>query len=209
MELTNTLFQLVVVILSVIVHEVSHGYAALWFGDNTAKHAGRLTLNPLPHIDPIGSVIIPGFLALSGSGMLFGWAKPVPVNLDNLLNKRVGSFVVAIAGIASNLLIALVFGLVLRMLLSSGLSSPELFYACSVIVVTNISLGIFNLLPVPPLDGSKVFAALLPLSVRMYLLRFEQYSFYIGLAFLLFISRFDFISPVIRFLYGVLVGVAI
>lgn len=209
MELANTLLQLFVVIISVIIHEVSHGYAALYFGDQTAKRAGRLTLNPLPHIDPIGSVILPGLLALSGSGVLFGWARPVPVNLDNLTNKKFGSFVVSIAGIASNFLIAIVFGLLLRVLTHTGVLSAPLFYACSVIIITNLGLAIFNILPIPPLDGSKIFAAILPYSVRLYLLQFEQYSFYIGIAFLLFISRFDFISPLIRFLYGVLVGVGI
>lgn len=157
---------LVVLILSIVLHEVSHGYAANWLGDPTARLAGRLSPNPLLHIDPMGSVILPAMLFLSNAPFLFGWAKPVPYNPYNLNNQRWGEAIVAVAGPGANFLLALIFGTIIRF--SEVIGIPEsavglLFY----IVYLNVFLGVFNLIPIHPLDGSKVLEPFLPLRARM------------------------------------------
>lgn len=155
-----------VLILSIVIHEVAHGYMANWLGDPTARLAGRLTLNPIPHIDPVGSILIPALLALSSSGLLFGWAKPVPYNPYNLRNQRWGEALVAFAGPGVNLLIAFVFAMLIRIGLQSGLA-PAFLELATYVVYINILLAFFNLIPIPPLDGSKVLASLLPLGLQM------------------------------------------
>ena len=126
MDATNVVFYIAVLIMSVVIHEVSHGFVAEYFGDKTARFAGRLTLNPLKHLDLFGSVLLPIILVLSHSPFLLGWAKPVPYNPENLSNKRLGMFAVASAGILANLSIAVIFGIIIR--LTSGLSIPIGFY---------------------------------------------------------------------------------
>ncbi|HVU75716.1 MAG TPA: site-2 protease family protein [Candidatus Paceibacterota bacterium] len=158
MQITDTLFLIVVIIFSAIVHEVMHGVAADSLGDKTARYAGRLTLNPIPHIDPFGSIILPILLALSGSSFFFAWAKPVPYNPYNLRPGRFSEAIVAGAGPLSNLVIALLMGLVMRAIPMSADVASVLF----IIIVVNVMLTLFNLIPVPPLDGSKVLEALLP-----------------------------------------------
>lgn len=153
-------------ILSVIIHEVAHGYMANWLGDPTARLAGRLTLNPIPHIDPVGSILIPVLLALSSAGLLFGWAKPVPYNPYNIRNQRWGEALVAFAGPGVNLLIAGVFALLIRSGLPFGFA-PSFIELAVHIVYINILLAFFNLIPLPPLDGSKVLASLLPLKLQL------------------------------------------
>lgn len=149
-----------ILIFSVIIHELAHGYAALMLGDPTARLAGRLTLNPIPHLDPIGSVLIPAILALTPSGIIFGWAKPVPYNPYNLSNQKWGEAFVAFAGPGTNLLLALIFGLVLRFSATTlPVATVEIL---TFVVLINIVLAFFNLIPFPPLDGSKVLGALLP-----------------------------------------------
>lgn len=155
MELSTIIF-IVVLIASVIIHEVSHGYMAYFLGDNTAKLAGRLTLNPLPHIDLLGSIIIPAFLVLSNSPIMFGWAKPVPYNPYNL--KRGGKFaegLVALAGPLSNILLALFFALLYKTSFISSSIALQVIYM-------NLFLALINLVPIPPLDGSKILPAFLP-----------------------------------------------
>ena len=159
---------LVVLMLTIILHEVAHGYAALLLGDPTAEQEGRLTLNPIPHIDILGTLIIPGFLILTNAGILFGWAKPVPYNPYNLKG-RYGEAIVAVAGPGINILIAIVFGLLFRF--GSGILPASLLLLCTVIVPVNLFLAFFNLIPIPPLDGSKIAMTLLPLHLR---LRLEQ-----------------------------------
>lgn len=155
----DTIFLIVILIFSVILHEIAHGYVADMQGDPTARLAGRLTLNPVPHIDLFGSILLPALLIMTGSGVVVGWAKPVPYNPYNLKNQRWGTLGVALAGVAMNFLIALIFGLLIRF--ATGL--PLSFLAIAkMIVVLNIVLGTFNLLPIPPLDGSKVLLALFP-----------------------------------------------
>lgn len=159
MTIGSTVFLVAIIIFSAIIHEVMHGYAADWLGDKTARYAGRLTLNPLPHIDPFGSVILPLLLALSGSPIFFGYAKPVPYNPYNLRPGRFSEAIVAGAGPASNLVIALIGGLIIRT--GAFASVTDIIF---LIVVVNVMLCLFNLIPIPPLDGSKVLEALLPRS---------------------------------------------
>lgn len=155
------IFTIIVLIISVIIHEVAHGYAAQALGDPTAKLAGRLTLNPLPHIDLLGSIIVPGLLVLSQAGFLFGWAKPVPYNPFNLKNQRWGEAIVGAAGVATNLLIAVLFAVIARMSYASGMS--DFAELAIVIVFVNLFLGLFNLIPFPPLDGFTVLRGILPI----------------------------------------------
>jgi len=154
-------FGLIILVFSVIVHELSHGYVALMLGDATAKYAGRLTLNPLKHLDPIGSFLVPLITYWSG-GFIFGWAKPVPYNPYNLRGGKWSPALVAVAGPLSNLLIAIMLAIVLHFLAVTGLLSQAFAKICIVAIATNIFLAFFNLIPIPPLDGSKVIAAALP-----------------------------------------------
>lgn len=166
------------VILSIIFHEVAHGYIADLLGDPTARYAGRLTLNPLPHIDPIGSVVIPGILALTGSSFLIGWAKPVPYNPYNLKNQRWGEALVSVAGPLTNILLAVLFGLVLRFF---GGALPEEGTAILIIATfANLSLAILNMIPIPPLDGSKVLRSLLPYGLAASYGRMEAFTYALG-----------------------------
>lgn len=152
---------IVVLIISVIIHEMAHGYAANWLGDPTARLAGRLTANPLVHIDPLMSVILPGLLIVSGSPILFGAAKPVPYNPYNLTNQKWGEAIVAFAGPAANLIIAAAFALLIRF--ADILQLTDTFITISIqIIVLNIFLAFFNLVPIPPLDGSKILPRFLP-----------------------------------------------
>jgi Zn-dependent protease len=164
MEAFTDAFIVAVVVFSAVVHEVMHGVMADWLGDPTARYAGRLTLNPLKHLDPFGSVILPAILALTHSPVLFGWAVPVPYNPYNLrsdgLFARFGEALVAAAGPLSNLALALLFGIVIRFDVMPG--ANDLLF---VVVVVNTMLFLFNLIPVPPLDGSKILSAILPRSL--------------------------------------------
>lgn len=162
---------LVILILSIILHEVAHGYAANSLGDPTARLAGRLTLNPLPHIDPIGSVLVPLLGVLSPANILFGWAKPVPYNPYNLRNRRWAEAAVALAGSATNIALAVIFGLIVRY--GVNLPEPALLIA-SVISFANLFLGLFNLIPFPPLDGFTALRAILPWSASYRLQQFED-----------------------------------
>ncbi len=166
------LFIIAALILSIVVHEAAHGYAANWLGDPTARLAGRLTLNPVAHIDLFGSIIVPGLLYISSAGILFGWAKPVPYNPYNLKNQRWGEAMVAGAGPLVNIIIALVFGLLIRFSATLGLNDAFLALS-SYIVYINILLAFFNMIPIPPLDGSKVLAALLPIRAQM---RYQEFG---------------------------------
>ncbi len=171
--------QIVALALAIILHEVAHGYAALQLGDPTAKYAGRLTLNPIAHVDLWGTILIPLLLIVVQSPVLFGWAKPVPVNYYNLRNGKWGPVIVALAGPAMNLLLVLVFGLAARFA-PEGTALPYLFYT---IASVNAILMFFNLIPIPPLDGSKVLY--LFLDRRPEVIRFlEQYSLFILLGIL-------------------------
>lgn len=159
MELIDAIFLIAIIMFSAIIHEVAHGVAADRLGDPTARYAGRLTLNPIPHLDPFGSLLLPLILALSGSPIFFGWAKPVPYNPFNLqASPRWGEAIVAFAGPASNFAIAIVAALFIRV----GVLPADVAGVVFLVVLVNVMLGIFNLVPIPPLDGSKILSALLP-----------------------------------------------
>ncbi len=174
----DTVLLFVLIAYSIILHEIAHGAAALWYGDPTARAHDRLTLNPLPHIDPIGTILVPLVLALAGAPVL-GWAKPVPVNRYNLEPRVRGEIVVAVAGVAVNFLIAALVAAALP--LSEGQLRSVLLHA----LFANVSLGVFNLLPIPPLDGSHVVAKLLPPGIRE---SYERIGFYGVFVLLLLMS---------------------
>lgn len=181
-----------IIIGSVIVHEVSHGLVASWFGDDTARRAGRLTLNPVPHIDPIGSIVLPGLLALSGS-TIFGWAKPVPVVPARFTRPEAHMAATAIAGPISNILLAVAAG---RFLVPAVDGSLTMTRVALGIVVLNAVLAVFNLLPIPPLDGSRLLPLILPPEGKRLYARIEPYGFVILILLLLWVDGF------FRFLSG-------
>ena len=189
----STWILLAVLIPAIILHEVSHGVVALAFGDDTAKQAGRLTLNPIAHVDPVGSVALPLLLAIAGAP-LFGWAKPVPVNPRNLRNPRQQSLLVSLAGPATNIVLALAVAIVLRATTGASLSR-ELILQFGVI---NVVLATFNLLPIPPLDGSAVIERFLPTQWWPGWLRLRQYSFAI-LFLLVFLLPGDYLGRLFDF----------
>jgi Zn-dependent protease len=195
-----TLFIIAIFIMSVVIHEVSHGLAALWLGDPTAKYMGRLTLNPISHVDPVGSILVP-LIAFFAGGFIFGWAKPVPYNPYNLRDQKYGPAIVGAAGPLANILIALVFGFFLRVLLVTGKISISdggaIATVFSYAIMINILLAFFNLIPFPPLDGSKLLFAFLPIreETKMHL---EQFGL-----FFLFILIYVFSGPISIFLHSV------
>jgi Zn-dependent protease len=167
------IFQLIVLIFSVMIHEISHGYVAEKLGDPTARLAGRLTLNPIKHIDVFGSILLPFLLFISGSGVILGWAKPVPYNPFNLhKDMKYGPLKVALAGPASNILLLVVLSIFAR--LTVGVLSPTIIALFGFIAFLNIYLAIFNLVPIPPLDGSKILPLILP---RRYAFNIERFGF--------------------------------
>lgn len=198
-----TILSIVILIFSVIVHEVSHGYMADRLGDPTPRLQGRLTLNPLKHIDPVGSVLVPLLTYVLG-GFTFGWAKPVIYNPYNISNKRLGEFLIAAAGPLSNLALAVVFGLLIRFSFA-GYVTPWIEIA-SYIVVINIVLAVFNLIPLPPLDGSKLLFAFLPNQYGRTRLILEQYAPIFVFVVIFFLWKI--VSPVIPFIFKLLTGVA-
>lgn len=220
----------IILILSAVVHEYAHGWMAQRLGDDTAARAGRLTLNPLVHLDLFGSVILPLLLIFSKLGFFLAWAKPVPYNPYNLRDRKYGELKVALAGPASNLIIALVFGLIARFLplsleikqglllgmnadyaaralgLVSGSFVAGLELAAILICLINIGLAIFNLIPVPPLDGSKILSVLLPARFRETLWRIERYGFFV-LILLIWSGAFGFISTAVFWLFSLITGI--
>jgi len=201
------IFSIIVLIFSVIIHEVSHGYAAYVQGDNTAKFAGRLTLNPFKHLDWFGSFLLPVMSYFLG-GFIIGWAKPVPFNPYNLRNQRWGDAIVAIAGPLSNIAIALVFGLFIRFGLSSGLvGGTNILKITSYIVYINLLLAIFNLVPIPPLDGSKILFSILRVGWNQKRLFLERFGFILVLVFIFFL--WPIVSPLTANLFVLITGLAI
>ena len=199
-----TLISIIILIFSVILHEVAHGYMANWLGDPTARLAGRLSLNPVKHIDPVGSIIVP--LITSLGGFTFGWAKPVPYNPYNLKDRRTGELLVALAGPASNLLIAIIFGTILRFV-AVGAASPATIAAVTVvsyIVLINIVLAIFNLIPLPPLDGSKILFFFFKDQYGRARMTLERYSYVFVLVVVFFL--WQIISPIIPWVFHLFTG---
>lgn len=170
---------------------MAHGYAANWLGDPTARLAGRLTANPIPHLDPMMSVILPGLLVMTGSPILFGAAKPVPYNPYNFTNQKWGEAIVAAAGPAANVAIAIIFALLIRSAELLSLS-PTFVTLAFQVVILNIFLALFNLVPIPPLDGSKILPKFLPLALAMKYEKFrrvfeQNVALGFGLVILLFV----------------------
>lgn len=200
MDTSLLLFFFVIIIPSAIIHEYSHGWVADYLGDPTAKMAGRLTLNPVAHIDLWGTILLPLLLFLgTGGSFIFAYAKPVPYNPYNLKNFRWGPATVAIAGPLSNLIIALIFGLLMRLFPLSQLME---FFA--IIVYANILLAVFNLVPIPPLDGSKILLAVLPDSMAQFKINLQRYGLFILIFFIFF--AFQLIIPIISFLFELITG---
>jgi Zn-dependent protease len=209
MQAIDVIFYIAVLIMSVVIHEVSHGFMAEYYGDNTARRAGRLTLNPIKHLDLFGSIILPALLYFT-AGFTFGWAKPVPYNPNNLRDRKWGTIAVASAGILANLFIAILFGLVIRFAPSFGFPAFDPFavlpfYKITMnIVIINIALALFNLVPIPPLDGSKILFSLLPRSAHSVIQFLEQYSLIILVVFIFFLS--DFLYPLLTLLFHLFTG---
>ena len=206
---------IVPLLFSVTVHEVAHGYIALRMGDHTAQKAGRLTLNPIKHLDFVGSLILPLILKLTGSPIIFGYAKPVPVNFSNLRNVRKSTIYVASAGVLVNFILAFLSGIFFRiltnykMLWQTSIINPFIMDLYSMLfysVVINLVLAIFNLIPIPPLDGSKILAMCLPTSLRIQFARLERFGMII-IIFLLLTNLLDkllsfFLTPMFSILLG-------
>lgn len=196
------IFQVVALVFSAIIHEYMHGWMADQLGDPTAKREGRLSMNPLVHIDPFGSILLPALMILTGTGFVFGWAKPVPYNPYNLSDAKYGGAKVALAGPLGNLITALFFGLVLRFV---PLANEMMVTMFAIIVQINLVLMVFNLVPIPPMDGSKVLMPFLPYSLQVKYAELERYGMILVLIFVMF--GFNLILPIIDFLFGLIVGV--
>lgn len=222
---------IVILIMSAVFHEYAHGWVAYKLGDNTAKSMGRLTLNPINHLDPVGSILLPILLILSGSNFVIGWAKPVPYNPYNLRDARYGDMKVALGGPGTNLILAIFFGFIARLtpmavnmkyaLVNGFLSGDNDFlmgmmsgnfmaiiFVISVIACfINLLLMIFNLVPVPPLDGSKVLMTFLPHYLQVKMHKIEPYGFFI-LIFLLWLGIFSILMPAIIFMFSLFTGLS-
>lgn len=201
------IFQIIILILSAIAHEVAHGFAALRYDDKTALYQGRLSMNPLVHIDTVGTIIVPLLLVLLKSPIGFGWAKPVPYNPLNFRNLKQGTRVVAVAGVLTNFALAILFGLLLRFF--GATLAPSAAFIIYLIVLTNLSLGIFNLVPIPPLDGSKILFSFLPSRFEKYHVVLERNGFFIvfGLLLLMNFLNLDPITRSVVFLFQLITGV--
>ncbi len=202
-SLAQTITLIPGIIIAMSFHEFAHAYVAHLMGDDTAKRAGRLTLDPISHINPLG------FMMLLIGG--FGWAKPVPINENNFRNRKLGVFLVSIAGVTMNIIIA-TLTLIIISLTQNVFSSPQYYQVMNTIVWLNIAFASFNLLPIPPLDGSKILAAILPANKRYILYRFENYGFIImiilimtgALNYLLY-PVINVVLKIINFLVGAII----
>jgi Zn-dependent protease len=193
------IFSLIVLIISIVVHEVAHGYTAYLFGDMTAKYQGRLTFNPIKHIDPFGSIILPFLMSLLPGGLILGWAKPVPINPYNFTRRKLGEFATAFAGPLSNICIAAVFIVLIRFSDVIGMSAGFIQLSFAVVLINSV-LAFFNLIPIPPLDGYRIVAVLLPVRVVE---RFEYFSQRFGIFIVLFFVLFLW-NPIFMMLLSLL-----
>lgn len=188
-SLLSKVLPIIILIGSIILHEIAHGVAALWCGDSTAKEAGRLSLNPIKHIDIFGSIILPVILLVSNAGFWIGWAKPVPINLSRCRNPRTGLWVTALAGPLTNILLSIIFFVlfIATLFIWDGNDDthlvetlfPILLEALEMGFLINFGLAFFNLCPIPPLDGSKIVASILPVDIMAKYLSLEKFGFII------------------------------
>ena len=201
----NILIYALPVLLAITVHEAAHGYAAKRLGDNTAFMMGRVTLNPIKHIDPIGTILMPLLLIFAGSPFLFGYAKPVPVRFGNLNHPKRDMVWVALAGPASNLVMALIWGVVFYLLQGAGLTEPFFLKMAQGGIVVNAVMFAFNLFPLPPLDGGRILVGLLPYKQAELVSRVEPWGFFIvmGLVVTGIISKL-WMQPMMDVTYGFL-----
>jgi Zn-dependent protease len=215
LDLNQIVVMIVPLLFAVTLHEVAHGYIALRMGDNTALLAGRLTLNPIKHLDFIGSLLLPLILYLTGSPIIFGYAKPVPVNFSNLRDYRKSTIYVASAGVLANFALAVVSGMLFQVIShfqwvwnGSILKSVimDLYHMLFYSVVINLVLALFNLIPIPPLDGSKILAMVLPARLRLHFVRMERFGMIIIIFLLLtnVVGKFMsfFLTPMVNILIG-------
>lgn len=206
MDIVISIFSLVVLLFSVIIHELAHGYVANSLGDPTAKYAGRLTLNPIPHLDLFGSILLPVFLFFIGSPILVGWAKPVPVNPYNFKDQKWGALKVSLAGPLTNIAMAICFGLLVRFLpLSFFTTLPGMLIIFSFVVHINIILAIFNLVPIPPLDGSWILFKFIPAQFENVKIFLQQYGVF-ALILFIFLGGLQGLGTVTEYFFHVITG---
>jgi len=197
------LISIVVFVIVIVTHEFAHAYTAYLFGDRTAKDAGRLTLNPLRHADPFGTVIFPAILIFMHSPVVFGWARPVPINPRNFKNPRQGLFFSSLAGPAANFVLAVIFAFIFKMNLFAPHSVLWTFLLTGIII--SLVLCIFNLIPIPPLDGANIIMSVLPFGLMRAYGKLEKYGFFILIIFL-YLGLFDkFIIPIVNGLTRILI----
>jgi len=198
------IISIVVFIVVIVFHELAHGYVAYRLGDPTARDAGRLTLNPLAHMDPVGTIVLPALLIISHSPVIFGWAKPVPVNPYNFKDPRKGMLLTSLAGPGANLVLAVIFAMVFKLALFPPYSVVWRFCLSGVII--SLVLGLFNLIPIPPLDGAGIVFALLPPKLLRHLTWLYRYGFLVLIG-LLYLGLFDkVILPLVIVMTRMLVG---
>jgi Zn-dependent protease len=201
----NILIYALPVLLAITVHEAAHGYAARHYGDNTAYALGRITLNPLKHIDPIGTILMPLLLLFSGSPFLFGYAKPVPVRIGNLNNPKRDMVWVALAGPASNLLMALIWGIIFYLLKAADMNEPFFNKMAQGGILVNAVMFAFNLFPLPPLDGGRILIGLLPYKFAELVSRVEPWGFFIVLGLVVAgVINTIWMTPMMNVTYGLL-----
>ncbi len=201
------IFYFLILMLSIIVHEVAHGLMAEHEGDPTARMLGRITLNPIKHIDWFGSVILPLALILTNAGFILGWAKPVPYNPENLRNGNKSVAKVSIAGIVVNLGIAVFFGILIRVMIASGTIIQSFIDVASIVVLINIVLALFNAIPLAPLDGFRFLGAILPPKYDNLMRQIEQYSLPLLLLFVVF--GWKFVAPLAFGLFSLVTGISL